>query len=352
MAEVKTISKSANFIQVSGVLLEKNLEIVTEEVEITDFNNNNAKKKVTCEVAKKKEFKNPALLIEVSPKDEDGNVLYTTQAEVDFSNIGFGVASKTFDKDGKIVDNDNFKGIKTVLETYIPKSEAKDGEEPTRVFVKNGFLSPNEYVDKKTFDYKVYNPIITTYNVTSGGVPDDIIEGNMSGIIRSIIPETKGENADETGRLKVELFSFKKNGSTNPYTFIVEKDLADDFNDLYSAGDSVKIYYEVLSKQVGAKKVETSGGFGRRNTKTTSGYTVQELSIFRGEDPIEEENELFIDKELMKKAMAERQNEIDVAIQKAKDKAKNGTTTEKKSGLGNRASKAVEDTSSDGSLPF
>jgi len=126
MAENKEIKKSHNFLQVAGVLLETNIEIEREvERELTNFADGNKKVKVTCDVAKKKDFKNPALLIEVSPKDEDGNVIGTYQIGVDFKNIGFGVDSLTYDKDGKRIDNENFKGIETILDKYVSKKTQK-----------------------------------------------------------------------------------------------------------------------------------------------------------------------------------------------------------------------------------
>ena len=341
MAESNKITKSKNFIQLSGTLLETNIELKKGvEVELTNFADNIKKSKHTVDVYKKIDFKNPALLIECSPKDDDGNVIGTYQIGVDYNNIGFGVADKTFDKNGKLVDSDNFKGIQTVLDKYITRKDAKENEEPTKVFIKSASLSPNEYVDKD-FNFKSYLPTISTYNVTSSGVPEsDVCEGNATGIIRAIKDEMFNE--EETGRLKIDFYMFDNKGETFPVEFTVEKDLADDFKDLYDAGVSCKIYFDVLTRQVGAKKVEsTNGGFGRRETHTTSGFSVVEYSIFKGEDAFEEENENYVDKAQMKKAMESRAMTIEQKIKVAKDKADKPKET-KKSGLGSKASKISE----------
>ena len=350
----------------SGVLLETNIEIEeNKKVKIKNFRGDGLEKEVTCNVAKKKEFKNPSLLIECSPTDEKGNIIGTYQVGVDFAQIGFGVASKEFDKDGKVVDSGNFKGIETVLDEYITRKDALEktannkkiaekkanGEEviagvdydviePTRLFVKSGFLSPNEYASKEG-EYKVYLPTITTYNVTSRGVPEnDICEGSISGIIRAIKDEVF--NDEETGRLKVDFYFFDSKGETYPVELTVEKDLADDFKDLYENGTSCKIYYDILTRQIGAKTVTSSnGGFGRREKHTVSGYTVNEYSVFKGEEPFEEESEYFIDKADMKKAMQSREITIEQKIKDAKDKADKPKTT-KSGGLGNKASKLSE----------
>lgn len=355
MSEVKKIAKSKNFIQLSGTLLETNIKLERNvEMELTNFADNNKKSKHKVDVVKKVDFRNPAMLIECSPKDEDGNTIGTYQIGVDFNNIGFGVSSKSFDKDGKLVDNDNFKGIQTMLEKYVCRKDAKDGEEPTKVFVKSASLTPNEYVDKDG-NYKVYLPTITTYNITSSGVPEnDICEGHATGIIRAIKEEVYNE--EETGRLKIDFYMFDGKGETFPVEFTVEKDLADDFRDLYEVGTSCKLYFDVLTKQIGAKKVASTGGFGRRDTKTTSGFSVTEYSIFRGDEAFEEEHENFVPIESMKKAMESRQITIEQKIKDAKDKANKPKNTS--GGLGTKASKlsetqvTEEDVAVDGGLPF
>jgi hypothetical protein len=341
MVEEKKIKKSKNFIQVSGVLLETNLTI-EENVKAQAWSVKEGKMKdITCDVVKKKEFKNPSLLIECSPKNEDGEVIGTYQLGVDFNGIGFGVTSKQFDREtDKIVDNDNFKGIKTVMENYVTRKDAKEGEEATKVFIKSASLSPNEYVDKD-FNFKSYLPTISTYNVTSSGIPEnDICEGHATGIIRAIKDEMYNE--EETGRLKIDFYMFDYKGETFPVELTVEKDLADDFKDLYEAGASCKLYFDVLTRQVGAKKVTSNGGFGRRDTHTTSGFSVTEYSVFKGEEPFEEENESYVGKAEMKKAMEGRNITIEQKIKSAKDKADKPKDT-KKGGLGSRASKVDSD---------
>ena len=263
MSEIKA---SINNCQICGVLKEMNLEEITKEVTLKGANG--VEKKVTCQQIAKKEFKNPTFLIEVN---RDGQI---SDIGVDF----FPASEKKLDDNGQIIDNPNYKAMKTVLENYIPK--IKDAENATRVKV-DGLLGVNEYVSKDTYEFKSF-PQINGFRITSTNVPEeDIADCEISGIIRSIIPETKGEDAEETGRLKVELYTFNRNAETTPFTFIVEADLADDFNSFYEAGQSVKLYYEIITKQVGAKK-PTTGGFGRRESHMVSGFSVTEYSVFNG----------------------------------------------------------------------
>lgn len=296
MSEIK---QSINNAQVVGTLKEMNLEEVTKEVTLKGANG--VEKKVTCQQIAKKEFKNPTFTIESKGMD----------IGVDF----FPTNEKKLDENGNIVDNSNFKAMKTVLENYVPK--IKDAENATRVKI-DGMLANNEYVSKDTYEYKAF-PQINGFRITSTNVPEeDSADCEISGIIRSIIPETKGEDAEETGRLKVELYTFNKQAETTPFTFIVEQDLADDFNNFYEAGQSVKLYYEILTKQVGAKK-PTTGGFGRRESKMVSGFSVTEYSVFRGDEPFEEENEYYINPEDMKQALNERDIKINNMVKTAKE---------------------------------
>ena len=296
MSEIK---QSINNAQVIGVLKEINLEEITKEVTLKGANG--VEKKITCQQIAKKEFKNPTFIIECKGMD----------IGVDF----FPASEKKLDENGNIVDNSNFKAMKTVLENYVPK--IKDAENATRVKI-DGMLANNEYVSKDTYEYKAF-PQINGFRITSTNVPEeDSADCEISGIIRSIIPETKGEDAEETGRLKVELYTFNKQAETTPFTFIVEQDLADDFNNFYEAGQSVKLYYEILTKQIGAKK-PTTGGFGRRESKMVSGFSVTEYSVFRGDEPFDEENEYYINPEDMKQALNERDIKINNMVKTAKE---------------------------------
>lgn len=298
MSEIKA---SINNAQVIGELLEMNLEEITKEVTLKGANG--VEKKVTCQQMAKKDFKNPMFLVDVK-----GNAI-----GVDF----FPASEKKLDENGQIIDNPNFKSLKTVLENYIPKNNAKDGEVPTRVKI-DGILSANEYINKDTYEFKSITQV-NGFRITSTGVPEeDSADCEISGIIRSIIPETRGEDAEETGRLKVELYTFNRNAETTPFTFIVESDLADDFNSFYEAGQSVKLYYEIITKQVGAKK-STTGGFGRRESHMVSGFSVTEYSVFRGDEAFNEENEYYINPEDMKQALNERDIKIDNMVKTAKE---------------------------------
>lgn len=296
MSELKA---SINRCQVIGVCKEINMEETTKEVTLKG--SNGVEKKVTCQYIAKKEFKNPMLLVEANGGD----------IGIDF----FPVAEKKLDENNNIVENPRFKSMKTVYETYVTKS--KDAENATRVKV-DGSLRANEYVDKNSYEYKSF-PQISAFQITSTSVPEeDSTDSEISGVIHSIIEETRGENAEPTGRYVVELLTFDSNGAVVPLKFIVEEDIASDFNSFYEVGQSVKLYYEINVKQVGAKK-PIGGGFGRRESHMISGFSVTEYSIFRGDEPFNDENEYYVDIDTVKKALNERETMKETKIKEAKE---------------------------------
>ena len=338
MAETK-VKASINRFQAVGTLAELNLAVETKEVTLKA---NGTEKKVTCKTIGKKDFKNPSLTVECVVGDKTvivgGSFFQTHELKLD-------------DK-GKVVDNPRFKALNTIIEDYVPR--IKDSANPTRVKL-DGSLTVNEYANDQG-EFKSF-PQINIFQCSSTGVPEeDIAEGEISGIIRAIKDEVKGEEAEETGRLEVEFYTFDNRGETYPIKLIVEEDLKDDFKDLYENGTSCKLYYEQTTKQVGGQVATTGGGFGRREKKTTSGFTVTEFSVFKGDEAFEEENQYFIAKADMKKAMESRAITIEQKIKDAKDKASKPKETKKASGLGNKASKLsetkVEEDDTDSEMPF
>ena len=177
MSDVKT---SINKVQVVGTLLEMNLMEETKEVTLKGANG--VEKKVTCRSIGKKEFKNPTFLVEVEKKDEDGNVVSTSNVGIDF----YSIAEKKLDEHGNIVDNPRFKSMETVFETYLPKVNCKSDEKPTRVKI-DGSLRENGYVDKNTYEFTLNQTNQKEIGVILTGLADTlhklkitVLEGTLS----------------------------------------------------------------------------------------------------------------------------------------------------------------------------
>ena len=318
MAEVK---QSLNKTQLVGTISELNFKVETKEVTLDP---NGKKVKVTCKTIGKQDFKNPNITVECNIKDDDGNV----KTIVVGGNF-FQTHEKKLDDKGKVVDNPRFKAIETIM-GYTPKE--------TRVKL-DGSLTVNEYATEQG-DWKSFMQI-NAFQCSSSGVPeDDYAQGEMTCIIRNIKPEIikKGDDEEETGRLLMEVYHFDNQGKAYPANLVVAKELADDVNEIWSKGDSVKLEYDITTRTIGGgTKQVKSGGFGSKESKIVSGFTVTEYNVFRGDEPFEEENQYYISAETIKSAMKARE----VMIEQLKKEKKEGTNkpTEKK-GLGNKASVA------------
>ena len=323
MSEERNIKRSINNVQIVGTLKEINLEY-----DDTVVNKNNPKLKGAIVTT---DFKNPSITIDV-----DG-------AEV---GVYFYPTYKKREKDGQLEDNGNFKSLERIVSGEIGLG--------TRILV-NGMLAENGYVNDQN-EYKSYIRV-NAFSVSTSNVPDEnSTDSRISGIIRNIKKETvtRNDETTETGRLNVE-FYFVANDSTSglsaiPINLIVPSDLADDFEDMYSAGDNVIFDYEIASRTVGGAK-RSAHKFGNRDTKMTSGFTVQEFSIFGGDDALNGKNEYFIEKSEIKKLLDDRRIMIDAKINEKKNGAKKSTDAPKK-GLGNRASANTNTDVDDEDSPF
>ena len=238
--------------------------------------------------------------------------------------------SQVVDKEnGGLKDNPRFKALETVM----------GYEKGTRVIV-NGSFAENGYVNKQG-EWSSRTQV-QSFSISSSNVPtEDSTDGKISGIVKNIKEETV--NDEETGRLLVELYSVNYDGSVFPINLVVGEELASDFEDLYSKGDSVMLDVELKTKTVGAKKSDSKRAFGKRESKVVEGYTTVEISVFGGEEAIDDdESQYKIDIDKFKKAMSDRE----VMINAKKEEARNGdsdTTSKKGLGLGNRPSKVTEE---------
>lgn len=284
------MEKSINSIQAVGSIEELNFQI--EEKEVTLKNSKGKEKKTKCkQIGKvKTEWRNPNITIK-SNDNIIGFHFYPTN-------------EKKLDDDGNIVDNPRFKAIQTI-------SEYAKG---TRVKIDGSFLN-NEYPTDDE-EYKSFVQL-NAFSVTSTGVGDeDYCDGSLSGIIKSIKPEMKGE--DETGRKIVEFLYLNSNLDIFPISLILEEDLVDEFEDRYSKGDCVVLDIECVTRTVGNTE-KKSNGFGRQSHRV-SGYTVTEYRIFSGGNVLEDENQYYLSKEDVKKKLGERDIMIEQRIKEKKQK--------------------------------
>lgn len=205
-------------------------------------------------------------------------------------------------------------------------------EDATEVSIQGAFAT-NDYVNKEEkliealkIDAAFFNDLGGDYKGTA----------DIEGYIQSIIPETKGEDQNETGRLRVTILTNDFFGNIIPVkNIVVPAELREAFEDGYEVGQTAKVFIDfVLHK--GEEKPKKTGGIGVQ--RTTDGKSYVEM-ILTGADPaVDEDEKDAFSKEAVKICMAERKAELD----KLKEKGYQG---------GNSGRKTIGSASSNNSKP-
>lgn len=222
------------------------------------------------------------------------------------------------------------------------KSIAKSTyDNATEVSIQGAF-APNDYVNKEEkliealkIDAGFFNDLDGDYKATA----------DIEGYIQSIVPETKGEDQNETGRLRVTILTNDFFGNIIPVkNIIVPAELKDAFEDGYEVGQTAKVFVDfVLHK--GEEKPKKSGGIGVQ--KSTDGKSYVEM-ILTGADPaIDEDEENAFSKEAVRIGMAERK----AALDKLKEKGYQGGNGGGKS-ISSASTSKPKTTVNDEDIPF
>ena len=306
--------KSINSVVIEGTLAEVGNLVYDKEMK----NKNNDK---LVGAITRKDFKKPAFVIDVNGQKIGINTMPVYKDKVN--------------KDSKkIVENDRFKAMQKVMEYEVG----------TRVKINGSISIGSPYMGKNG----VVEPVsVNMFSMSSTGVGDeDYAEGKVSGYIKTIKAETRGEDEDETGRLLVELWMYNDYDNTvAPFTLVVDEEVAEDFENTYSDGDNAVLNFDIVSRQVGGKKAKTA--FGKKESKIVGGFSVTEYSVFSGEAPMDDESEYYIDEDDFKKMFKAHKQKCEEA-----KNAKSSEDTPKK-GLGSaRKSKVEEVDEDDDENPF
>ena len=307
--------KSMNTVVIVGTLAEVGNLVYDKDV----VNKNNDK---LVGAITRADFKKPAFVVDVNGQKIGVNTMPVYKNRVD--------------KDTKkIVENERFKAFEKIM-TY---------EVGTRVEIKGTIQIGSPYMGKNG----IVEPVsINMFSLSATGVSDeDYAEGKVSGYIKSIKPEVKGEDEDETGRLLVELWMYNDyDNSVSPFTLVVDEDVVEGFEETYSDGDNAVLDFDIVSRQVGGKKSKSA--FGKRESKIVGGFSVTEYSIFSGEAPMDDESEYYIDEDDFKKLFKAHKQKC--------EEAKNASTSKSddtpRKGLGSARKSKVEDVDDDDENPF
>ncbi|MCA1027024.1 hypothetical protein LCM23_13060 [Cytobacillus kochii] len=290
MSEQNTLREAYNNVEIEGVLLE-----------------------VRHQEWKSKEGLNIELDIEVAE-----NEIHTVSG-----------MSKYKKADGS--ENGIAKGYKTIIDEY--KSVASHGrEEADKVRVNQGKVGVNEYYGQ---DGKLKSfPQLTSnfFNrVSPGEEYAPKAEFEVEVFVKSTSPEIK--NDEETGRLKLEGIIPLYGGKVIPFSFVVNEEGADYVDSNYEAGDTAKVYGDIINFKEKVTVMEKAA-FGKDKEKVTY-KTLREYLITGGVDPYDEENANSYKVDSIKQAMVERETYLaELKNQSQQPKA------EEKKGFGKKSSDA------------
>ena len=313
---IKKSKKSMNTVVIVGTIAEVGNLVFDKDV----VNKSNDK---LVGAITRADFKKPAFVVDVNGQKIGVNTMPVYKNKVD--------------KDTKkIVENERFKAFEKIM-TY---------EVGTRVEIKGNISVGSPYMGKNG----IVEPVsINMFSLSATGVGDeDYAEGKVSGYIKSIKPEVRGEDEDETGRLLVELWMYNDyDDSVSPFTLVVNDEvdedgnkLTDGFEDVYSDGDNAVIDFDIVSRQVGGKKSKSA--FGKKESKIVGGFSVTEYSIFSGEAPMDDESEYYIDEDDFKKLFKAHKQKCEEAKNAKKD-----DDEKPKKGLGSARKSHVEENDDD-----
>lgn len=308
MSDKRQIKKSINTVEIVGTLAEVGNLVYDKEVK------NKTNDKLVGAITRA-DFKKPAFVVDVNGQKIGVNTMPVYKNKVD--------------KDSKkIVENDRFKAFEKIM-TY---------EVGTRVSIKGTIQVGSPYMGKNG----IIEPVsINMFSLSTTGVGDeDYAEGKVSGYIKSIKPEVRGEDEDETGRLLVDLWMYNNyDDSVSPFTLVVEEDIAEAFEDTYSDGDNAVLDFDIVSRQIGGKKSKSA--FGKKESKIVGGFSVTEYSIFSGEAPMDDESEYYIEEDDFKKLFKAHKQKC--------EEAKNASNKDDKTtkGLGSSRTSRVDNVDDD-----
>lgn len=205
--------------------------------------------------------------------------------------------------DGKKKENKAYAPTKDWAEKV--QSVAKVGwEDATAVDLTCAFAT-NDYVNSEEKLIEALNCNISFIN------PFDEFKGeaDIEGYISAITPEVKGEEKEETGRLRITILTNDFFGYIIPVkNIIVPEELREAFEDGYEVGQTAKVFV-TYTLHKGEEKPKKSGGIGVQ--RVTDGKSYVEM-ILTGADPaIDEDEKNAFSKEAVRISLAERKAKLE-----------------------------------------
>lgn len=123
---------------------------------------------------------------------------------------------------------------------------------------------------------------------------------HIVGMLKSKNWEADRNNPEETtGRMLVKVMMGDNKGECFPVDFVVDEEIAEDFNDAFEIGETIDCNLEYFVKTFGGKKKTSGRGVGKKqgtSQELSNTFEYKELLLISA-DPIDEPDELVIEDE-------------------------------------------------------
>lgn len=156
-------------------------------------------------------------------------------------------------------------------------------QEPTYVIVE-GSVEVNDYVNRNNKLSSMIRWRVVRGSTNVGADEESITSLKMIGMVGSIKPETNKQTNEETGNLMVTVYGALNNGICFPITFKVDKEVADDFENLVQVKDTLPFEVLRMSETTTRKHAISMSKFKGRQVNSSIDY----LMLANIDDPIEE----------------------------------------------------------------
>ena len=207
-------------------------------------------------------------------------------------------------REGKKKENKAYE--RTVEWANSVKSVADSNwEEATEVSLQCSFAT-NDYVNAEEKLVEALKCSVAFINDVDGeyGATADV-----EGYISQITPETRGEDQNETGRLRVTVLTNDFFGNIIPVkSIIVPAELREAFEDNYEVGQTAKLFI-TFELHKGEEKPKKTGGIGVQ--RTTNGKSYVEMILTGADSAMDEDDKDSYSKEAVRIGMSERKAKLD-----------------------------------------
>lgn len=243
-------------------------------------------------------------------------------------------------EDGKKKEN---KAYPKVVEwaNKVKSAASFSYDEATEVSITGSFAN-NDYVNEKDELIEATKIEVAFFNDVEGDYKGT---ADIEGYIQSIVPETKGEDKDETGRLRVTILTTDFFGNIIPVrNIIVPTELREGFEDGYEVGQTAKLYVDFKLNKAESKP-KKKGGLGVQ--RETEGKSYVEMILTGADSAIDEDEEGALSKEAVRIALAERK----AALKELEEKGYQNTNKSGKS-ISSASSNSKPAPVADDDMPF